>query len=237
VSDTRRQSLVGHLDELRSRLIKASVAVVGGAVVAFVFREWLFDLMVEPYARVAGDRELAFFRPTEAFTIFMRLSVFGGFVLASPVVLFQVWRFVAPALSRRERRLAVPVVTVLTVLFVTGVVFGYWILELGLGFLLDFGGENLEPVIGGNDYLTFAIRFLLVFGLAFEFPVFLYLAAAVGAVGWRGLAKARRGTLVGLLVVSAFVTPGDPFTMLALTVPLYALYEVTILLVRFTIRR
>jgi sec-independent protein translocase protein TatC len=237
VNDTQRQPLLTHLDELRSRLIKVSLAVVAGTVIAFVFRGWLFDLMVEPYARVAGDRDLAFFRPTEAFAIFMRLSLFGGFVISSPVVFYQIWRFVSPALTRRERRLVVPVVTVLSALFVTGVVFGYWILELGLGFLLDFGGDNLEPVIGGNDYLTFAIRFLLIFGLAFEFPVFLYLAAAMGAVRWQHLAAARRGTLVGILVVSALVTPGDPFTMLALSIPLYVLYEVTIILVRMTIRR
>jgi sec-independent protein translocase protein TatC len=237
VTEARSLSLAEHLDELRGRLIKAALAVVVGTIVAFVFRGWLFDLVVDPFARIAADRSLVFFRPTEAFTIFMRLSLFGGIVLASPVLAYQAWRFVSPAFTRRERRLVVPVVVALTALFVVGVGFGYWILERGLGFLLDFAGDRLEPVIGGNEYLTFAVRFMLVCGLAFEFPVFLFLAAALGLVERRRLAAARRGTLVAILVISALVTPGDPFTMLALAVPLYALYEATLLVIRITLQR
>jgi sec-independent protein translocase protein TatC len=214
-----------------------ALAVVLGAVVAFAFRSRLFELIVAPYERVAEDRSLVFFKPTEAFAIFMRLSLFGGLVIASPVVIYQVWRFISPALTRRESRIAVPVVTVLAVLFVGGVLFGYLMLEPAMRFLLEFGGDALEPVIGGNEYLTFALRLLLVFGLAFEFPVFVYLAAATGVVGWRRLAAARRGVIMILLIVSALVTPGDPFTMIALAAPLYLLYEATIWLVRFTIRR
>lgn len=236
MTEASAQPLVAHLDELRSRLIKVSIAVVIGTIAAFVVREWILDVLVEPFTRVAEGRDLAFFRPTEAFTIHMRVSLFGGIVVASPVILYQVWRFISPALSRGERRVVIPVTFVLTTLFLTGVGFGYWILERGLGFLLDFGGDSLEPVIGGNDYLTFAIRFLLVFGLAFEFPVFLFLAAALGLVTRERLGRARRGMLVGILVISALVTPGDPFTMLALAVPLYLLYEATLILIRLTIR-
>lgn len=230
--------LMAHLDELRSRIFKAALAVVVGAIVAFVFRDWIFNLLIAPYEKVADDRSLVFFRPTEAFSLFMRLSLFGGFVLASPVVIYQIWAFINPALSPRERRWVVPIVAALAVLFAGGIWFGYWSLARGLGFLIDFGGENLQPAIGGDFYLTFAIRFLLVFGIAFEFPVFLFLAAAVGVVGWRTLARGRRWAVLIIVTVGAVVTPsGDPLTLLLLSVPLYLLYEIDIWLIRFLLRR
>jgi len=232
------QPLMDHLEELRSRIFKAALAVVAGAIVAFIFREWLFELLIAPYEKVSDQRNLVFFRPTEAFSLFMRISLFGGVVLASPVVIYQLWAFISPGLTKRERRWVIPTVAVLVLLFVGGIWFGYWSLERGLGFLIDFGGDDLDPTIGGDFYLSFALRFLLVFGIAFEFPVFLFLAAAAGVVGWRTLAKGRRWAVLIIVVVGAVVTPsGDPLTLLLLSVPLYLLYEIDIWLVRFLLRK
>lgn len=233
-----KQPVLSHLDELRRRLMWVGGAVVVGSVVAFVFRDAVFDLMVDPYRQVMDGRQLAFFRPTEAFSLFMRLSLFAGFVLASPIVVWHAWAFVVPALTRREKRYLFPMVSALVLLFAGGVWFGYWSLQRGLGFLLEFGGESLEPVIGGDFYLSFAIRFLLVFGLAFEFPVFLYGLSAAGVLGWRRLAAGRRWAVLAIVTVGAVATPsGDPLTLLLLSIPLYLLYEATIWLVRFTLRR
>lgn len=233
-----RSPVVAHLDELRSRLLKASVAILVGAIVGFIFRNHIFDLLVGPFERVAEDRNLVFFRPTEAFSVFMRVSLFGGFVLASPFVIWQVWAFIAPALSKREKRAVIPAVAVLALLFIGGVAFGYWSLERGLGFLLDFGEGRLDAEIGASFYLSFAMRFLLVFGIAFEFPVFLFLTAAVGVVGWRQLASGRRWAVLTIVTVGAVVTPsGDPLTLILLSVPLYLLYELTILAVRLVLKR
>ena len=233
-----QQPIMSHLTELRSRLFKVAAAIVIGSIAAFIFRDWIFDLLIDPYEQITGDSKLAFFKPTEAFSLFMRLSLFGGFILASPVVIYQVWAFVAPALSKREKRIAIPVVMILVVLFLSGVGFGYWSLQRGLGFLIDFGGDSLDPVIGGSFYLSFAMRFLLVFGIAFEFPVFLYAAAAMGVVGWRQLAAGRRWAVLLIVTLGAVVTPsGDPYTLLLLSVPLYVFYEATIWIVRFTLRR
>lgn len=238
MTSRREQPILEHLAELRGRLFKSAAAVVVGAIVAFIFRDWIFEVLTQPYRATTGNTDLAFFRPTEAFSLFMRLSMFGGFVLASPVVIYQVWAFIAPALTKREKRVALPVVGILALLFLSGIGFGYWSLQRGLGFLIDFGGDSLEPVIGGNFYLTFAIRFLLVFGLAFEFPVFLYAAAAVGVVGWRQLAAGRRWAVLAIVTIGAVVTPsGDPLTLLLLSLPLYVFYESTIWIVRFTLRR
>ena len=233
-----RQPVLAHLEELRNRVLKAAVAVVVGAAVAFIFRGWIFDVLTRPYDKVIDDRNLVFFRPTEAFSLFMRISLFGGFLIASPVVLYQLWAFVSPGLHRREKRFILPITFVLALLFLTGVAMGYWALERGLDFLLDFGEGQLDATIGGDFYLSFALRFILVFGVAFEFPVFLFTAAAVGIVDHRSLARGRRWAAVIIVVVGAVVTPsGDPLTLLLLSVPLYIFYEATIWIVRFTIGR
>lgn len=232
------QPVTAHLEELRTRIVKAGLAVIVGAIAAFIYREPIFDLLIAPYEAATASRQLVFFRPTEAFSLVMRISLFAGAVFASPVVLWQLWAFVAPALSKREKRLVVPIVAALTVLFLAGIAFGYWALERGLGFLLDFAGEDLEPVIGGDYYFSFALRFLLVFGVGFEFPVFLYSLALMGVVGWRRLASGRRWAVLIIVTVGAVATPsGDPLTLLLLSIPLYILYEATIWLVRFTVRR
>jgi sec-independent protein translocase protein TatC len=237
---TRRaeQPITAHLLELRSRIFKAGIAVIVGSIVAFFAREWIFEILIDPYERVVDGRDLVFFRPTEAFSLFMRLSLFGGLVLASPVIIWQIWAFIAPALTKREKRIAIPVVLTLVVLFLGGIWFGYWSLQRGLGFLIDFGGDMLEPTIGGDFYLSFALRFLLVFGVAFEFPVFLYALAVVGVVDYQTLSHGRRWAVLVIVTVGAVVTPsGDPLTLLLLSGPLYVLYEITVWLVRFTIKR
>lgn len=230
--------LMNHLREFRSRLIKAVVAVALGTAVAFVFNEEILDLLARPYQVAVPHGQLAFFRPTEAFATVMRLSLFGGVILAAPVILYQLWRFVAPALSPKEKRWAYPITAVFAFLFLAGIGVGYVALERGLGFLLEFGGEALTPIIGADFYLKFAMRFILAFGLAFEFPVFLFAAAAVGVVSSKVLRSNRRWALLIILVAAAFITPsGDPMTLMLLSVPLYVLYELTILAIRFVLRK
>jgi len=231
-------SLVDHLEELRSRLIKAVIAVVVASIFAFIFRNWIFDLLTEPWNDVAGDRELAFFRPTEAFSLFMKLSLFGGLILASPIVLWQIWAFITPALSKREKRYVVPGLMLLSGLFAAGVWLGYWSLGRGLEFLIDFGEGRLDPTVGGAFYLSFAMRFILVFGVAFQFPVFLFSLMAVGAVSRRRLAAGRRWAVLIIVVIAAAITPsGDPYTLLLLSTPLYLLYEATLLAARFGLKK
>jgi sec-independent protein translocase protein TatC len=229
--------LMNHLQEFRSRLVKSVIAVALGTAIAFVFNEEILNLLAKPYQVAVPDGQLAFFRPTEAFATVMRLSLFGGVILASPVILYQSWRFVAPALSPKEKRWAYPITAVFAVLFLSGVVVGYVALERGLGFLLEFGGDALTPIIGADFYLKFATRFILAFGLAFEFPVFLFATAAVGAVSSRVLRSNRRWALLIILIAAAIITPsGDPMTLMLLSVPLYILYELTILAIRFVLR-
>jgi len=228
---------MAHLSELRNRLIKSLLAVGLMAVVAFAFHEQIIEFLAEPYL-VATGSELAYFRPTEAFSLVMKVALWGGVILASPVILYQLWRFVAPALTPREKKWVVPLIAVLVVLFIAGITVGYLALERGLGFLLDFGGDTLAPVIGAQFYMSFAMRFLLAFGIAFEFPVFIFAAAAVGAVTSQQLRSSRRWAVVIILIVAAVITPsGDPLTLLMLATPMYVFYELTILAVRFLLKR
>ena len=230
--------MMAHLEEFRSRLIKSAIAIAAGTIIAFFFNEQILALLAEPYRIAVPDGRLAFFRPTEAFSTVMRLSIFGGVILASPVILYQMWRFAAPALSPREKKWAYPITFVFVFLFTAGIIVGYIALERGLAFLLDFGGDALEPVIGADFYLKFATRFILAFGIAFEFPVFLFTAAAVGAVTSKKLRSNRRWALLIILLAAAIITPsGDPMTLTLLALPLYILFELTILAIRFILRK
>jgi len=229
---------MAHLGELRNRLIKALIAVGIGTVVAFVGHEAILDFLSQPYHEAVPDAQLAVFRPTEAFSLVMRLSLWGGVILASPVILYQTWRFTAPALTPREKKWTLPLVGVFVVLFLAGITVGYLALGRGLEFLLGFGADTLEPVIGADLYMRFAMRFLLAFGISFEFPVFIFAAAAVGVVGSAQLRSSRRWAVVIILVAAAVITPsGDPLTLLMLATPMYIFYELTILAVRFLLRK
>ncbi len=219
-----------HLEELRNRIIKSLIAVGVGTIVAFFASDWILDILTRPYQIAIPDASLAFFRPTEAFSLVMRLSLFGGFIIASPVVLYQLWRFVAPALTRKEKRWAIPLTAVFVSLFLIGIAVGYWALSRGLGFLLEFGGDALVPVIGADFYLKFAMRFILAFGI--------FAAAAVGAVTSARLRQGRRWAVLVIVVFAAVITPtGDPLTLSLLAVPMYLLSEASILAVRWVLRR
>ncbi len=236
--EERRQPILEHLNELRWRLVKSAVALTIGAIIAFFFRDWLFELLESPYRQAIGNTDaLAQFQVTEGFSVAMRLALFGGTLLASPILLYQIWAFVNPALTRQERKWTVPIVIALAVLFSGGVVFGYIILPRGLEFLLGIQ-SGLEPIIGVSSYISLALRFLLVFGLAFEFPVFLFAASAAGLLSSDQLGRGRRWAVLLIVTIGAVVTPtGDPLTLLALSIPLYLLYELTILLVKLILRK
>lgn len=237
MSEDTPRPVLEHLEELRWRLVKGAIAVTVGAVVAFVFRAQLFDLLARPYRIALPGQSLNQFEVTEGFSVAMKISLFGGTVLASPVLFYQLWAFINPALTKRERRWTIPIVTALVVLFSSGVAFGYYILPRGLVFLLGIQ-PGLSSVIGASDYFSVTLRFLLVFGLAFEFPVFLFAAAAVGLVSSKQLGKGRRWAVLAIVVIGAVVTPtGDPLTLMALSIPLYILYEATIWLVKLTLRK
>lgn len=231
-------TFMDHLVELRARLIKAAIAVGVATIVCFFFYNDVLALLAEPYVEAVEGDQLAFFQPTEAFTLALRISLWSGVVVASPVLIYQIWRFVGPALTPRERRYVIPLSGILSLLFIGGVVVGYVVLPLTLELLVNFGTDLLEPTIGAEFYLRFAMRFLLAFGIAFEFPVFLFAAAVLGMVTSERLRNGRRYAVAIIIVGAALLTPGgDPLTLLLLSSPLYILYELTILAIRFILKK
>jgi sec-independent protein translocase protein TatC len=154
------------------------------------------------------------------------------------VVLYQIWAFVTPALTSGERKWAIPIVAALVILFIGGVAFGYWSLPRGLEFLLEIEIFDVETDLQIGQYYSFTLRFLLAFGLAFLYPVFLFAAAAAHLITAEQLARGRRWAVVIIVIGAALITPsGDAFTLLILSVPLYLMYEATYWLVRLTLRR
>lgn len=231
------QSILTHLDELRWRVLKIFIAVIVGAVVAFVFNEQLTSILEAPFDRAAPDSELQSLAVGEKWGVLMKVGLFGGLILSSPVVLYQIWGFINPAFTSRERKWAFPIVGAMAVLFVTGVLFGYLTLPRGLDFLLGiFPGVQTDLQIG--QYYSFALRFLFAFGLAFLYPVFLFATAAAGIVSAEQLAKGRRWAVLIVVLGAALITPsGDALTLMFLSVPLYVMYEITYWLVRLTLKK
>ncbi len=237
MSDAEPQSILTHLDELRWRIVKMAIAILVGAIVAFVFSDQLRNILEAPFETAAPESSLQSLAATEQWGVLMRIGLFGGVILASPVILFQLWGFVNPALTSRERKWAIPVVMALAILFVGGVFFGYWALPRGLAFLLDIF-PDVDNNLRVGDYYSVTLRFLLAFGLAFLYPVFLFAAAAAGVVTSQQLGRGRRWAVLIVVTGAALITPsGDAFTLMLLSVPLYLMYEITYWLVRFVLKK
>ncbi len=221
--------LVDHLAELRSRLVKSILAVIVGTAVGFYFAPQLFQILKAP---VPGA--LYFTDPMGGFGIYIKIAFVAGIVLAMPVILFQIWRFVSPGLTREERRLARPWVPMALVFFIMGVAVAYFILPFAMGFLLAFQIPGvLQPLITVEGYVGFVTTLFLAFGLVMEFPIVLVLLSKVGIITSKRLSTNRRMVFLGIFIFAVVVTPGgDPFSPTALGLTMYVLYEFSIILVR-----
>ncbi|WP_425154612.1 twin-arginine translocase subunit TatC [Candidatus Palauibacter sp.] len=229
-----------HLDELRSRLIRALLALLVGMVVGLVaVTQWnVLGVVERPIAELLPGGNLNFSNVTTPFVITLKLGFIVGLIAAFPYLALQAWRFLAPALYENERKFAIPAIAAGTLLFLAGIAMAYFlVLPLGLRILLTFYAEDLTPLIMINEYLTFAIRLLLAFGFIFQLPVVLVFLSLLGIVTPEGLAKFRRHAIVVMAVVSAFLTPADPYTMLAMMVPMILLYEISVVATRVLRRR
>lgn len=222
-------ALTGHLTELRRRLVISVSAIVVGGIAGFVFYSPILRVLLSPYRSATGTSTLFITDPLEGFATRLKVAGYTGLVLAMPVVLWQLWRFVTPGLHRRERRMAVPFVLSGVTLFVLGAVLAFVTLPRALEFLVEVGGDNLETIFSPSKYLSLVTFMMMAFGLAFEFPVVLVFLQLVGILSSRKLRQWRRGAAVFLFVFVAVVTPSqDPYSLFALAVPMYLFYEAAI---------
>ena len=241
-SPTAEMPFLDHLEELRWRIIwsLAAVAVTIGlsfwALIQFDVIK-ILSRPILPY--LPPGQKLVYTHPTDSFMIYMTLSIVLGLVAASPVVVYQAWAFLSPALYKNEKKMVVPVAIGAAVLFICGVALSYFgVMPLALQWLLNFQSSSLQPMISVHEYFDFLFTMSLAFGIAFELPIVILVLTALGFVSPMFLRKYRRHAIVLCVFVGAFLTPGDlVWTTLAMAVPLYVLYELSILLSTIVYRR
>jgi sec-independent protein translocase protein TatC len=229
--DEARMTLIEHLDELRSRIIKVGVAFFAVAVVAWFFREQIFVWLLEP----SGLERLNFTGPASALITDVKLTLYVALLLTIPILLYQAWAFVAPAVGDMGRAFTYVLISLASSLFLAGVAFGYFVvLPIGLNFLIDWDPDRYKAIITGNDYLPFVTRFLLAFGIVFEFPAATYVGARLELIDAPFLRRYRRHAIVINTVLAAALTPGqDPFSMILMAVPMILMYELSIVIARY----
>jgi sec-independent protein translocase protein TatC len=243
-------TLFEHLEELRQRLFKSALAMAIGFIVGFVLRQPVLDLLTEPYCALdprlraastavgSDECKLIFIDVTGAFFISLKAAAIVAVVVAAPIVLYQLWRFITPGLKPVERRYAVPFILVTYLLFATGAVVSYFVIPAALEFLLGFAGDRVESLMDADRYLSFVLQSMLGFGLAFEFPVVLVIMSIMGVITSAGMRQYRRHAIFGVFIAAAVITPsGDPLTMSLMAAPLLLFYEASIVTARFIERR
>src|SRR5919199_3945930 len=229
--DEARMTLIEHLAELRARIIKVGVAFFAVAVVAWFFRGQIFFFLLEP----SGLQKLNFTGPASAILTDVKLTLYVAFLFTIPVLLYQAWAFVAPAVGEMGRAFTYILISLASSLFLAGVAFGYFaVLPVGLHFLINWDDTRYQAIITGNDYLPFVTRFLLAFGIVFELPAATYVGAKLELIDAPFLRRYRRHAIVVNFILAAALTPGqDPFSMMLIAVPMILMYELSIIIARY----
>lgn len=221
-------SVIEHLVELRRRLMVSAIAVVVAGIVAFAFSNQLIAFLVDFYRDATnGQRDaLIFTGPLDAFATRLKVAAYGGIALAFPVWIWQLWRFVTPALARRERKYAVPFLFASIIFFVLGAALALLTLPSALDFLLNIGGKELQPLLEANKYIGLVTVMMVAFGVAFELPILVMFLLLAHVLSTAQLRRWRRWVAVGIVALAAVITPSqDPYSLFALAIPMYVLYE------------
>lgn len=225
----KKMPFTGHLAELRTRLIWIFTSLGVGFAMVYPLSERLLIFLQKPL----GEK-LIMISPTESFMVYLKLSFFGALILSIPMVLYQLWAFIAPGLYPSEKRYALPFVIFTTLCFALGAIFAYLlVLPIGLKFLLKFGGDLITPMISVANYVSFVGIMLLAFGFVFEFPIVIVFLTKLGLITPAFLRKNRKYALLGLFVIAAILTPPDVFSQILMAGPLWLLYEISILISTF----
>jgi sec-independent protein translocase protein TatC len=223
-------TLTEHLGELRRRVIISAAAFLVAATVAFLVYPWILSFLKHPYCEIAPTH-CGFYvtGPLDGLALRVKIAAYGGIFLASPVWLWELWRFITPGLNPKEKRYAVPFIVATIGLFTLGAAVAFLIFPHALQWLNNIGGPSLTQILDPNKYLSLIILLMVCFGVTFEFPVLLVALELAGVVTPQQLSAQRRWAIIGIVVLAGVITPSsDPFSMCAMAVPLYLFYELSI---------
>ncbi|HVO65679.1 MAG TPA: twin-arginine translocase subunit TatC [Syntrophales bacterium] len=235
-----KMPFTAHLGELRTRLIRALIAVGIGFGVCWYFKDWLFQIITRPLYQVLPQNSFMIYTSLpEAFFNYMKISFFASLFLTSPFTLYQLWKFISPGLYKSEKKYVIPFVITSTLLFIAGVLFGYFLaLPPAFGFFVEFSSDFLKPMFTLREYLSLALKLLLAFGLSFELPVLIFFMAKIGVVNAKMLAKNRRYAILIIFIAAAILTPSpDALTQIIMAIPLIGLYEIGIIVAKFAVKK
>lgn len=226
-----KRPFIEHLEELRQRLIVCFVAVAIGFVLCYAVKEWLFHILSAPLLAVMEPGEkLIYTGLPEAFFTYMKLAFLCGVLVASPVILYQFWMFVAPGLYTTEKRMLAPVIILSTLFFIGGGLFGYFfVFPIGFQFFLGFSTDTIRPLLSMREYLSFASLFLIAFGVIFELPLILIFLVKLGVLSIEFLEKQRKFAILAIFLMAAVLTPPDVVSQLMMAIPMIILYEISII--------
>lgn len=239
-SDEKEMSFLDHLEELRWRIVKASIGVLVAVIVCGIFSDWLVNtVVIGPSLRINPPLKLINTVPYGQITFYMMVVIVAGLVVSSPWILYQIWKFVQPGLLPKERSYISGIVTYTTVCFLLGVAFAYFImLPYMLQFFATFGTSGIVNMISVSEYMSFVLQLVLLSGLIFELPMVSYFLARFGILTPAFMRHYRRHAIVVILIIAAVVTPTtDPFTMSVFSVPMLLLYEISIWIARIAQRK
>ena len=233
-----RMTLTEHLAELRTRIIRSLLAIVIGIIVIMAAYDQVLGFILRPYKSLCKEKgadfctgDLISLGPLDGFTTRLSISTYGGILLALPVLLWQIWRFIVPALHAKEKKYAIPFVFSSVLLFALGGAIAYWTLDKALEFLISWSGEDVVAVYPVSKYVSLVGLMVAAFGIGFEFPVLLVFLQLVGVLTPQTLLKGWRYAILSIFVIAAVITPsGDPYSMLALAVPMSIFYLISILI-------
>jgi|TARA_B100001540_G_scaffold131976_1_gene117394 sec-independent protein translocase protein TatC len=244
----KKGSYISHLVELRSRLIKSFIFLIFSFVICYIYSEEIYQFLVKPYSDAVLDKELnrrlIFTALHEAFITYLKVAFFAAFFLTSPIILTQIWKFIAPALYNNEKKALLPYLVATPILFfIGGILVYYFIMPIAIKFFLSFESAQsatniaIELEAKVNEYLSLIMRLIFAFGLSFQLPVVLSLLARVGFVDSLFLQKRRKYVVVIIFAIAAVLTPPDPITQIGLALPLLLLYELSIVTVKLIEKR
>ena len=234
---TDEMPIMEHMEELRRVFIVSIISTIILAIVAYFFIDQILAILMEPLAKL--DQKVNFLGVTEPIFVKLKLSFFAGFLAAMPVILWQIWSFVVPALRKNEKVAFTLFVLISYLSFMSGVAFGFFgVFRYGVYFLLQFAGPNLAPMLTIDKYISFTVSFLIPFGIVFEFPLISYFLARLEIVSYGFFAKNRRYAILASVVIAAVITPTpDIITCLIVSGPMYLLFEFSVFVMRVTERR